>query len=100
MWFNVPKYDEVNQYLFLLREFISVYKEIIYDNCVLCSIGKEVVFEYEGDCYKTICNSHNIDVWILLSDVYDSVIKKDPILFSQYNTCTQANFVLLYKKCK
>ncbi len=98
IWFNIANYDETNQYRYLVREFISFYKGIICNNCVLCSVGKEVIFEYDYDCYKTICNSHNIDVWIILSDEYDSVVKKDTNIFSQYSVSTQGDFAVLYKK--
>lgn len=97
IWFNSANYDDTNQYSNLIKKFISQCKEIFCNNCVLCSVGKEVIFEYEYDCYKTIYNSHNIDVWIILSDEYDSVIKHDVNIFSRYSVCTQGDFVVLYK---
>ena len=98
IWFNIAEYDETNQYSSLKKEFISYYKEILCNKCVLCSVGKEVIFEYEYDCYKTICSSHNIDVWIILFDEYDSVIKRDINIFSQYSVCIQGDYVILCKK--
>lgn len=98
IWLNIASYDEPNQYSELMKKFISYYKEIIYNNCLLCSVGKEVIFEYQGDCYKTICNSHNIDVWIILSEDYDSIIKNDTNIFWGYSVCKQDDFVLLYKQ--
>ena len=97
MWFHIPDYDKPDPYNNLIERFISYYKERIYNNCVLCSIGKKVIFEYETDCYRTICNSHNIDVWIMLSDEYESVLRQGGSVFMQYSIKIQDDFVVLHK---
>lgn len=98
IWFNILSYDEIVQYNYLLKEFILFFKENICNTCVLCSIGKEIIFEYICDCYKEICNSHNIDVWIILDNEYENVLSQDSNILQQYRVEALDDFFLLCKK--
>lgn len=71
IWFNMEKYDFTSHYLRLIREFIIFLKQIMDNQLVLCAIGKEVVFDYQGDYDKLLDDAHNIDIWICLDDLFD-----------------------------
>lgn len=71
IWFNMEKYDFTSHYFRLIKEFIIFLKQIMDNQLVLCAIGKEVVFDYQGDYDKLLGDAHNIDIWICLDDLFD-----------------------------
>lgn len=71
IWFNVEKYESVSDYYQLIKAFITFAQQRLINKFMLCAIGKEVVFEFQGD-YNTLLNqAHNIDIWIYADALSD-----------------------------
>lgn len=58
-------------------------KQRIVNKFTLCAIGKEVVFEFQGDYNTLLNNSHNIDIWIYVDALFD--FEKDTYDFNLIN---------------
>ena len=71
IWFNLEKYESVSDYYQLIKAFITFVKQRIVNKFTLCAIGKEVVFEFQGNYNTLLNNSHNIDIWIYVDALFD-----------------------------
>lgn len=71
IWFNLKKYEAISGYYQLIKALIAFVKQKINRQFILCAIGKEVVFEFQGDYNVLLNNSHNIDVWVYLGNLFD-----------------------------
>ena len=71
IWFNMEKYEIVSDYYQLIKAFITFLQKKIVNKFILCAIGKEVVFEFQGDYNTLLNNSHNIDIWICVYTLFD-----------------------------
>ena len=71
IWFNMEKYEIVSDYYQLIKAFIAFLQKKIVNKFILCAIGKEVVFEFQGDYNTLLNNSHNIDIWICVYTLFD-----------------------------
>ncbi len=77
IWFNLDKYDDVMEYNNLINRVLLFLNQSIDNEFQLCAIGKEVLFEYQGDQESLFRESHGIDVWIVLEiELTDTVLQE------------------------
>ena len=71
IWFNLEKYESESDYYQLIKAFITFVQQRVVNKFTLCAIGKEVVFDFQGDYNTLLKNAHNIDIWIYKSALFD-----------------------------
>lgn len=92
VWFNLERYDNSVEYDNLCSSVLQFLKKEINTNLIICSIGKEVIFEYQSDYESLLKKSHGIDIWVNLD------IELTDIVLEKYEIINIEKFVVLKKK--
>lgn len=95
MWFNQEKYELESEYHKLIEAVIIFISQRIKNQLNLCTIGKEVVFEYQDDYNELFASSHNIDIWIVLDNLFDFEKEITDSNLTKYEKCNIDKFVVL-----
>ena len=96
IWFNNNKYENINNYLELIKSVISFAMPQIDKQLIVCAIGKEVIFEFDEDMNKLLNNAHNIDIWIFFNEMLD--VNSLDLKMSDYKIDKTKDYLIIKKQ--